>query len=74
MITIFSEDHRLQDGKAELIDGKLVPCFEMPKRAEIVHARVKEVGLGPIEAPRTSDALRSCACTAPTSSPFRISL
>ena len=40
MITIFSEDHRLQDGKAELIDGKLVPCFEMPKRAEIVHARV----------------------------------
>src|SRR5689334_20064760 len=52
MITIFSEDHRLQDGKAELIDGKLVPCFEMPKRAEIVHARVKEVGLGPIEAPR----------------------
>jgi acetoin utilization deacetylase AcuC-like enzyme len=52
MITIFSEDHRLQDGKAELIHGKLVPCFEMPKRAEIVHARVKEVELGPIEAPR----------------------
>ena len=52
MITIFSEDHRLQDGKAELIDGKLVPCFEMPKRAEIVHARVKEVGLGSIETPR----------------------
>jgi acetoin utilization deacetylase AcuC-like enzyme len=52
MITVFSEDHRLQDGKAELIDGKLVPCFEMPKRADIVHARVKEVGLGPVEAPR----------------------
>ena len=51
MITIFSEDHRLQDGKAELIDGKLVPCFEMPKRAEIVRARVAEVGLGDIEAP-----------------------
>jgi acetoin utilization deacetylase AcuC-like enzyme len=51
MITIFSEDHRLQDGKAELIDGKLVPCFEMPKRAEIVRARVAEVGLGDIEGP-----------------------
>ncbi|HXV24106.1 MAG TPA: histone deacetylase family protein [Alphaproteobacteria bacterium] len=51
MITIFSEDHRLQDGKAELIGGKLVPCFEMPKRAEIVRARVEEVGLGPIEPP-----------------------
>ncbi len=51
MITIFSEDHRLQDGKAELIDGKLVPCFEMPRRAEIVRARVAEVGLGDIEPP-----------------------
>jgi acetoin utilization deacetylase AcuC-like enzyme len=51
MITIFSEDHRLQDGKAELIDGKLVPCFEMPKRAEIVRARVAEVALGDIEPP-----------------------
>jgi acetoin utilization deacetylase AcuC-like enzyme len=49
--TIFSEDHRLQDGKAELIDGKLLPCFEMPRRAELVRARVLEVGLGPIEPP-----------------------
>jgi acetoin utilization deacetylase AcuC-like enzyme len=52
VITIFSEDHRLQDGKAELIDGKLVACFEMPRRAEIVRARVAEVGLGAIEPPR----------------------
>src|SRR5262249_22777539 len=44
---------RLHDGKAELIDGKLVPCFEMPKRAEIVRARVAAVGLGPIEPPRS---------------------
>ncbi len=51
MITIFSEDHRFQDGKSELIDGKLVPCFEMPKRVEFVRARVAEVGLGPIEPP-----------------------
>ncbi len=52
MITIFSEDHKLQDGKSELIDGKLVPCFEMPKRAEMVRARVVEVGLGAIEPPQ----------------------
>src|SRR5262249_40162196 len=52
MKTIFSEDHRLQDGKAELIDGKLLPCFEMPRRAEIVLARVREQKLGEVLPPR----------------------
>ena len=53
MKTIYTEDHRLQDGKAELIDGKLLPCFEMPRRAEIVIARVREVGLGEVLPPET---------------------
>ncbi len=53
MKTIYTEDHRLQDGKAELIDGKLMPCFEMPRRAEIVIDRVREVGLGEVLAPET---------------------
>ena len=48
MRTIYSERHRLQDGKAELNDGKLVPCFEMPRRADLVIARVRDVGLGPV--------------------------
>ena len=52
MKTVFSEDHRLQDGKSELIDGKLLPCFEMPRRAEIILARVRAVGLGEVLAPR----------------------
>lgn len=51
MKTIFTEDHRLQDGKAELIDGKLMPCFEMPRRAEIVIARVRDQKLGEVVAP-----------------------
>lgn len=51
MLTIYSEDHRYQDGKAELADGRLVPCFEMPRRAEMILARVREVGLGAVEAP-----------------------
>lgn len=51
MLTYFSEDHRFQDGKAELIDGKLMPCFEMPRRAEMVLARVKDVQLGEVRAP-----------------------
>ncbi len=44
MLTVYTEDHRLQDGKSELIDGKLLPCFEKPERAEIVIARVREAG------------------------------
>jgi acetoin utilization deacetylase AcuC-like enzyme len=51
MKTIYSEDHRLQDGKAELIDGKLLPCFEMPRRADIVRDRVEAAELGPILPP-----------------------
>lgn len=51
-ITVYSNDHYLQDGKAELHDGKLVSCFEMPRRAELVLARVKSVDLGPILPPQ----------------------
>jgi acetoin utilization deacetylase AcuC-like enzyme len=51
MKTVYTEDHRLQDGKAELIDGKLQPCFEMPRRADIVLARVRDRKLGPVLAP-----------------------
>ena len=51
MRTIYSERHRLQDGKAELNDGKLVPCFETPRRADLVLARVLDVGLGPVGDP-----------------------
>lgn len=48
MRTVFTEEHRFQDGKSELIDGKLLPCFEMPKRAEYVIDRVREVRLGEV--------------------------
>ena len=51
MRTVYSERHRLQDGKAELIDGKLLPCFEKPERAELIIARVREVALGEVLAP-----------------------
>ncbi len=51
MKTIHTDDHRLQHGRAELIDGKLLPCFEKPERAELIIARVREVGLGPVLEP-----------------------
>jgi len=51
MKTIYSEDHRLQAGQSELIDGQLLPCFEQPVRAELILQRVREVGLGEVLAP-----------------------
>ncbi|MCC7177285.1 MAG: histone deacetylase family protein [Acidobacteria bacterium] len=51
MNTIYSHLHHRHHGNAELIDGKLLPCFEMPRRAEMVLARVREVGLGDVAAP-----------------------
>ena len=51
MLTVYSEDHALQDGKLELVDGQLVPCFEMPRRAFLIRDRVQEVGLGAIVPP-----------------------
>lgn len=52
MRTIYSEDHARHHGQSELIDGKLQPCFEKPERAHLVRARVKAVGLGPVEPPQ----------------------
>jgi acetoin utilization deacetylase AcuC-like enzyme len=49
--TIYTDEHRHQDGKVELIDGKFVPPFEMPRRAQIVIDRVKATRLGPVAAP-----------------------
>lgn len=51
MLTVYSEEHRHQNGKAELINGELLPCFEMPRRAEMILARVREVDLGEVVPP-----------------------
>jgi acetoin utilization deacetylase AcuC-like enzyme len=53
MKTVYSDEHRHQDGKAELIDGKLQPCFEMPRRADMILSRVQEVKLGDVLEPRS---------------------
>jgi hypothetical protein len=36
MLTVYSERHRLHHGHAELIDGEMKPCFEMPSRADFI--------------------------------------
>ncbi|MBA1288010.1 histone deacetylase family protein [Pseudomonas japonica] len=51
MRTYYSDDHRLHHGRCELIDGKLMPCFEMPSRADHVLARVQHQQLGEVLPP-----------------------
>jgi acetoin utilization deacetylase AcuC-like enzyme len=51
MLTVYTDRHRLHHGHAELIDGQMVPCFEMPKRADWVLQRVREVHLGDVIEP-----------------------
>ena len=51
MLTIYSDDHQLHRGEFELSDGKLVPCYEKPERAELVLESVRQAALGEIVAP-----------------------
>ncbi len=51
MKTVFSPRHHGHSGQVELSEGKIVPAFEKPSRAEYVHARIKAVGLGEIIPP-----------------------
>jgi acetoin utilization deacetylase AcuC-like enzyme len=52
MLTIYSEDHKLHHGNGELMNGQIVPCFELPRRAELILERVRAVNLGEVIAPR----------------------
>src|SRR5262245_56220160 len=52
MQTVYTETHRKQDGSSELFEGRLVAPFEMPRRADIVINRVREVNLGAIVPPK----------------------
>jgi acetoin utilization deacetylase AcuC-like enzyme len=51
MQTIHTDRHRLHHGQAELIDGMLKPCFEMPSRVDMILERVRAVGLGLVVPP-----------------------
>jgi acetoin utilization deacetylase AcuC-like enzyme len=51
MLTIYSDLHHRHHGNAELIDGQMKPCFEMPRRAEMILARIREIGLGDVREP-----------------------
>ena len=60
MKTVYSDKHRLHDPQVEFSGGRFVPGFEVPRRAEMVLARVKEQRLGPVLPPDV-DALSAIA-------------
>jgi hypothetical protein len=51
MKTVFSEAHALQSVQTEFYRGKWVEAFEIPRRAELVLAAVRQADLGPVIAP-----------------------
>jgi len=50
--TVYTDEHRHQDGQHELIDGVLKPPVENPRRAEAIIERVRETRLGEVTGPR----------------------
>jgi acetoin utilization deacetylase AcuC-like enzyme len=46
MHVFFNERHTLHHGRHEMFRGELVPCFEVPARAEYVLEELKRRGLG----------------------------
>jgi acetoin utilization deacetylase AcuC-like enzyme len=55
MLTIYNTHHALHEGKVEMFRGELVPCFEVPARADYVLQALKVRNLGSIESPDTFD-------------------
>lgn len=53
MQIFYSDTHHQQNPQSELSGGVLVPTYECPERAEQVLQRVREVGLGEINAPES---------------------
>lgn len=51
MKIVYSAQHAAHHGRAELNEGRLVPCFERPERAERVLHAIDAAGLGPVIAP-----------------------
>ena len=52
MLTIYNDRHALHQGKFEMFRGELVPCFEVPARADFVLKELQQRRLGAIEAPQ----------------------
>ena len=55
MITIYNHHHALHHGKVEMFRGELVPCFEIPARADFVLKELERRQLGAVRPPDDFD-------------------
>src|ERR1035437_1645026 len=55
MITFYNHLHAQHQGKVEMFRGALVPCFEIPARANYVLSELGRRQLGPVLAPDSFD-------------------
>ena len=55
MITFYNPHHALHQGKLEMFRGELVPCFEVPARADFVLAELQRRTLGEVRSPPRFD-------------------
>jgi len=55
VITYYNHLHAQHQGKVEMFRGALVPCFEVPARADHVLAELQRRGLGTVEHPHPFD-------------------
>ncbi len=55
MITFYNHLHAQHQGKLEMFRGELVPCFEVPARADHVLAELQRRGLGTVQHPHSFD-------------------
>lgn len=53
MISIYSPEHIRHDAPHEFFDGALIPAYEAPVRASIIHSALEAAALGPIIPPRS---------------------
>jgi acetoin utilization deacetylase AcuC-like enzyme len=52
VITFYNHLHAQHQGKFEMFRGELVPCFEIPARADHVLAELQRRHFGPVQAPQ----------------------
>lgn len=55
MITFYNAIHARHQGKVEMFRGELVPCFEVPARADHVLAELQRRQLGEVRMPQSFD-------------------
>jgi acetoin utilization deacetylase AcuC-like enzyme len=66
MRTIYNDQHRLHISPGEFDFGEFVPAFEKPERLDIVLRRLRDVGLGAINPPKSFSLDHLAAVHAPS--------